>query len=229
MRERMWSMALPDCPVETAVAEGVESFLALWYGPPKHAVVVPEGSAPHALRSWWAFEKAWERALTVQNHVLGPDRLFEERGLTVFYVENQSVVLWGYAVGDDPAVSERSNDSSSDWIALGLRLSDFLLHVAVFEASFGPHGLVDNDCTADRVRGLLVGFSKLPLLAFWPGCTFHARGDLLASVTVNQPPDDPITEATTWMVMFASPTSAGLAAVDDRAPEIWDYDSRRDG
>ncbi len=194
--------ALSRNPVVAAVHEGTESFLRFWYGDPSERVVVEDGPEPEALREWWAYERAWSPPLTRQNRVLSRAELIQQGDHVVFYVENQGVVLWSYLGDGDAAVFER-NSGETVQRPLGVGMSSFLLQVAVFEASFGPNALLVGQVGESELQGLLDGFEELPLDT-WAGCRFWATGAFIANIVVNQPPDDPITEDTTWLAMFSA-------------------------
>lgn len=210
--------------IATALADGLVPFLEAWYGAPGRDPQPVVGSEPFALRHWWGCQRAWDVALATQNHILAREELFQENGLTVFYVENQAVCFWAYGGADpDPMVFGRENDASAPWRPLDTALSRFLLAVAVFEACFGPHSLVGNDFEQPNVERLLAAFTPVPLAPWWSGCTFRATDRLLAMVMPNEAPNAPVTGESRWMVMIAAQSRDDLGAVPAAR---WDYDSR---
>jgi len=208
------------------VDEGTESFLRFWYGEPSEQVLADDGPEPEALRGWWAYERAWSPPLTRQNRVLSRAELIQEDDHVVFYVENQGVVVWSYVGDGDAEVFERNRDEIARR-SLGVGMSSFLLQVAVFEASFGPYALLAGQVGEFELHGLLGGFEELPLDT-WAGCRFWATDALIANIVVNQPPDDPITEDTTWLAMFSARELDDLEDFANRHTTTWDYDSRVD-
>lgn len=209
-----------DAPrLDVAIANGTEAFLAAWYGPPPNPVVVPAGDEPLPLRQWWAWERAWDRPLTRQNVVLGPDEVFSDQNQTVFYVENQAVVYWGYGAGEDPPVSERFNDHGAAWTELGLWLSQFLTEVAIFELSFGAdHTIVANFMDAARLDRLTADLAEFPIRG-WPRARIFAGDRFIINATENPSPSD------SWMVVAATPSVEVLGGSRFTSMQ-WDYDSR---
>jgi hypothetical protein len=210
-------------PIRDVLEVGTESFLRFWYGEPSEPVVEEAGPEPEALRDWWAYERAWSPPLTRQNRVLSQAELIHEDDHVVFYVENQGVVLWSYAGAGDAEVFER-NSGETLWRPVGACVSTFLLQVAVFEASFGPNAVLAGQVGESELRGLLDGFDELPLDT-WAGCRLWATDVLIANVVVNQPPDDSITEDTTWLAMFSARELDDLEDFASRHTTSWDYDS----
>ncbi len=200
--------------IDLAIAAGTRDFLEAWYGPPPNPIVDHPGDGPDALRRWWAWEEAWGRKLTHQNSVLAHGELFEDRGQTVFYVENQAVVVWGYEGTGDPPVAERVTDADSPWVPLGVLLSAFLSQVAVLEASFGPHVVSASGIERRRLDRLTDGFTKLPP-SIWPGAHMYAGKDLLVNAYSGNAPGS---DANIWNVMVTAPTATRLAAVDEALP-----------
>ncbi|MCP3880769.1 MAG: hypothetical protein GY701_20600 [Sulfitobacter sp.] len=206
--------------IDEAIDRGPETFLEAWFGPPPDSPATPVVDAPQALGRWWAWETAWGRSLSRQNTMLRPEERFEDGDQTVFYVEAQAVMIWGYGTGDDPPVSERENDDSSPWSPLGLRLSEFLSQVLVFEASFGPHYLVVEEAGPgglNRITNGLVQFA----CTVWPGAPLY----LGRRVIVNALPLEGGAEPRAgWMVVVSGASPSDLDELADRAD--WDTDSR---
>lgn len=216
---------VPSPRIDAAVAAGTRDFLEAWYGPPPNPIVDVPGDAPDALRQWWACERAWGRKLTNQNSVLSQDELFEDSDQTVFYVENQAVMFWGYEGTGDPPVSERVTDVDAPWVQLDIALSAFLSHVAVLEASFGPNVVIASGIERPQLDRLTDGLTELPP-SIWPSAHMYAGQDLL----VNAHSDSRSrASADTWTVMVSAPSADRLGAVDEALPYRWDYDSRTDG
>ncbi len=207
--------------IDEAIERGPEAFLEAWFGPPSDSPATPVVDAPEALMRWWAWETAWGRSLTNQNTVLRPEERFEEGDQTVFYVEAHAVMIWGYGAGDDPPVSERENDDSSPWSPLGLRLSEFLSQVLVFEAaSFGPNYLViDEAGPADlnRITNGLVQFACL----VWPAAPLYLGRRVIVNALPLLGGAEP---GAGWTVVVSGASPSDLDELADRAD--WDTDSR---
>ncbi len=200
-----------------AIAAGTEAFLRAWYGDPGQPIDELLGEYPEALRLWWSWEQAWSHPLTHQNRVLGPDEVFLDGPQTVFYVENQDVVVWGYGPDSDTIVSERVNDETSPWASL----EEFLCQVAVFEATFGPHGLAASQVSDEELTMLVSDLDELHGQV-WHGARFFLGDRLLINAGREQA--DGSASKTTWTVVASAPTPAGLSQVETQ--RRWDYDSR---
>jgi hypothetical protein len=210
------------------IGDDVAEFLRAWHGPSAREPVQASTAGPLALREWWAYENAWETPLIRQNRVLRPSDIYQEAGLSVFYVENQAVWLWAHGDGSDPPVYARENDSGSQWEPVGERLSTFLHHMAVFEAILGEFTLAANDVggkVAATVRSTLV---PSPFIDWcWPGPRSNVQeGEgCLVFTCVNERPGSDVDEDSPWVLYVAGRTAQALSLFDTFGI-AWDYDSR---
>ncbi len=206
--------------IDEAIERGPEAFLEAWFGPPSDSPATPVVDAPHALTRWWAWETAWGRSLTNQNTMLRPEEQFEDGDQTVFYVEAHAVMIWGYGAGDDPQVSERVNDDSSPWSPLGLRLSEFLSQVLVFETSFGPHYLVIDEAGPADLNRVTNGLAQLACRV-WPAAPLYLGRRVIVNALPLVGGAEP---GAMSMVAVSAASPADLDELVDRAD--WDTDSR---
>lgn len=202
--KRYWPMVTGNVALAASIERGTEDFLTAWYGPSQSPIVAWPGDEPEPLRHWWSWQAAWGKPLSHQNVILGPEELYADEDRTVFYVENQAVVLWGYRGSGDPPVSERLNEASAEWIELGLTLSQFLLEVAVFEAGFGA----DNSVSASFVDEQELDHFTTDLVEYpcrgWPRSRIYAGDSLLVVATENAEPRG------SWLVVAAAPSETLL-------------------
>jgi len=201
------------------VAGDLSDFLQRWYGPairPPQPEEVPAVPAP--LGAWYAAEEAWDRRLATQNEILRASELVVEDGLTLFYVENQGVWHWAYGSGVDPEVFDRENEPGMPWSSTGARLSEFLVHAAMFEAILSSRvgaSAIDIDRRLyDSVVGPLRPVSMTPWN--WPGpdSRLFISDRLLALGGVNDRPGAPITVESLYEVFVAATSNDDLAYLD---------------
>jgi hypothetical protein len=193
--------------------DSLERFLVSWYGPPQRPVEVPAAAEhlPGPLQAWYWAVSGYSRPVTAYNIVLGPEQVHEVDGKLVFWEENQGVYEWAVDLDDDdPLVYERATVEGEPWHPTGVRLSAFLVSVAVFEAVLGARhsdsaeGLTE----AERDR-LLATLRPLPV----PGPTHAAQLYAGAGVLAFATPTSNGTaggSATRWLVLLAARTADRL-------------------
>lgn len=161
----------------------VAQFLATWYGPADRPSTVPAGAEalPPPLQAWYAAAGSYTRPVTFHNTVLAPDEVEEDDGKLVFWLEQQGVYEWATDPGDDPRVYERQPIDGEPWHPSGVRLSEFLISVAVFEAVMGAeHTAHAAELTGDRRDALLAPMRALPMPGPTLGAQLYAGPGLLA-------------------------------------------------
>ncbi len=209
--------------------EDLEEFLMHWYGPPKADPVVPDGTEPLPLRSWYGYNAAWEQELAKQNRALSPGELTVLEGKTVFYVEHHGDWLWGYGEGPNPEVFDRDSDVGAQWARTGERLDMFLWHMAVFEAALsGPYNLGANDLSVEEIE-LCTGLLDLCPFEPWrfpgPMSRLWSNDDLVVLTCANLPVGAEVTDQSRWGLFVGGRTRDALDQVNGIGV-AWDFDSR---
>lgn len=174
----------------------VSRFLANWYGPPDRDRTAPERTdLPPALNAWYEATSAYSRPLTSQNVVLGPQEVVRDGDKLIFWLENQHVYEWATeTVSDNPPVYERATGVGEPWHPTGVRLTEFLVTVAVFEAVMThEHSVCGGHLAADQLAAAVAPLRPLPV----PGPMF--QGQLYASTE---------THRGQHVIGFASPPAA---------------------
>ena len=162
--------------VEARLA-GLRQLVEYWHGP----IEATDGfsdedlegvPAPFPLRWWYRLAGRRGGILSGQNRLLAPHELtVAGDGRLPFYVENQGVYLWSTLPDGDPPVwgkFENANEVWGDveWTDEGMRLSEFLMEVCLFEAIMtAPYGAAAGwaeESTLARLR------KELPLLPLTP-------------------------------------------------------------
>jgi hypothetical protein len=115
------------------VYENLESFVVAWYGPPERDATPCDRDIPGPLRTWYELDSRWSANLAGGGWNLDEPRL--EDGKMVFWAANHAVWFWAYEPDGsaDPEVFHR--EYQEPWATQGARLSEFLLHVTMFEAT----------------------------------------------------------------------------------------------
>jgi hypothetical protein len=163
----------------------------------------------------------------VRNDVWSIDRPTVEDGKLVVWMENQGV--WEWAVdqdADDPDVYDRKNEDDEPWQPTGPRLSDFLVHVAVFETIMNPdHGAGVSGIGRNQCQDILTPLKPIPNTRWrWPGpgSSLYAGDGLLALAGPTDPDDQP-DEAHPWGLFLAARDHTGVDYLT-RLPHIqWDW------
>lgn len=196
----------------------VQRFLARWYGAPDRArTPVTRPDLPPALNAWYEATLAYSRAVTSQNRVLGPDEIVREGDKLVFWVENQHVYEWATGTGEDnPQVYERSTSVGEPWHLTGVRLTEFMVTVAVFEAIMTyEHAVYGGELTPDQLTAAVAPLRPLPLPGPMFGGQLYSTADTsdgehtIAFATPAAPED-----RSTWWVWIAAQNPTRLAHLD---------------
>lgn len=190
--------------------DSLDQFLRAWYGAPDQAGIeqLPPGLPP-ALRTWYEMAASYSAPLTTHNVFLEPDRITERGGMSLFWLENQGGYEWAYEAGEsDPLVFERATVDGEPWHATDVRLSAFLISVAVFEAIMGAeHQLYLDGISHGSHEALLAPLRPLPMPGPTVDAQLHAGDGLLAFTGPMGASDDNDRE---WWLYLASLTDAGL-------------------
>jgi hypothetical protein len=165
-----------------------------------------------------------------QNRV--PARREMDGDMLLAGVENQAVWLWGVPdSGGNPLVWERENQPGAGWTETGERLDEFLWHFTLIEAvSGGRFGLAADDVSPAALTRLTSAWTALPVKPRrWPGPdqALWTCDGLLAWTTVNDRPDSPVTDASTYSILAGARSNQDLIHVDD-AGIAWDWDPRNE-
>jgi hypothetical protein len=206
-----------------------QRFLTAWLGPPPRDT--PESAAsdlPAALANWHQQASRWDPAVTRQNRVPASREMDGE--MLLVGVENQAVWLWGVPDGSgSPPVWERENEPGASWTRTGERLDEFLWHFTLVEAVFsGRFGLGANDVSPARLARFTSAWTALPVKPWrWPGPdqALWTQDGLLAWTMVNDQPDSPVTDTSTYSIFVSARSNRDLTHIDD-ARIAWDQDSR---
>jgi hypothetical protein len=215
------------------VVRGLSGFLESWYGPPNRpAELWKISGVPEPLCAWYAAEEAWARSLAIQNAILKPSDLAIKDGLTLFYVENQDVWHWAYGSGDDPDVFDRENEPGVPWSPTGASLSEFLVHAAIFEATFASTlGATAIDIDHAHYESVVGGLRPVSMTPWtWPGpdSRLYLSDRVLAFGGVNGRPGTPTTPESLYEVFVAAKSNNDLAYLDE-LDITWQYNSRKFG
>ncbi len=202
-----------------------QRFLTAWFGTPSRDV--PESAAgdlPAALARWHRQAGRWDPPVMRQNHV--PARREMDGDMLLVGIETQSVWLWGVPdSGGNPLVWERENKPGADWTETGERVDEFLWHFTLVEAVFGGHlGLGAIDVSRADVARFTTAWTALPVKQWrWPGPdqALWTRDGLLAWTMVNDRPDSPVTDASTYSILVGARSNQDLIHLDD-ADIAWD-------
>lgn len=192
---------------------GHRRFLARWYGPPQRPGEVPIAAhrLPVPLQAWYEAVSGYSSPVPAHNTLLGPDQAYERDGKLVFWRENQEVYEWAVDLHDeDPFVYERATVEAEPWHPTGVRLSAFLVSVAVFEAVLGAqHSHHVADLTDAERDHLLAGLRPLPMPGPTHGAQLYAGPGVLAFVT----PMAGGGSSTTWSVYLAARSAEHLGEI----------------
>ncbi len=148
-------------------------------------------------------------------------------------VETQAVWLWGVpdGGGGNPLVWERENEPGAAWTETGERLDEFLWHFTLVEAVFGGrYGLGAADVSPAEHARFTRAWTPLNVKPWrWPGPnqTLWTWNGLLAWTMVNDRPDTPVTDASTYAILAGARSNQDLVPVDD-AGIAWAWDSRNE-
>jgi hypothetical protein len=208
-----------------------QRFLTAWLGPPSRDA--PESAAsdlPAALANWHRQAGRWNPPLMRQNRV--PARREMDGDMLLAGVENQAVWLWGVPDGDgNPPVWERENTPGAGWTETGELLDEFLWHFTLTEAVFGGRfGLGASDVSPADLARFTSAWTALPVKPWrWPGPGqgLWTRNRLLAWTMVNDRPDSPVTDASTYSIFVGARSNQDLIHIDDPG-NAWDWDSRNE-
>jgi hypothetical protein len=126
-------------------------------------------------------------------------------------------------------VWERENQPGAGWTRTGERLDEFLWHFTLAEAVLGGRfGLGANDVSPVHLARFTSAWTALPVKPWrWPG-PYHAlwtQDGLLAWTMVNDQPDSPVTDTSTYSIFVGARSNRDLINIDD-AGIAWDQDSR---
>jgi hypothetical protein len=216
----------------TVGPHSLECFVERWYGPPTVPAPPLSSGLRYALAHWYQLAGTYDRPLIHQNHLLEPAEFRRESGRVVFYVENQGVWLWGYDASDtarDPEVFDCEAEPGRQWLSTSESLSEFMLHVAVFEAILGsPVGAGNFGCTRYELDLILRPFARVGLPAWrWPAPEhrLYCGREILAVAGTTDLPDSPVSENSRFEVFLAGTDLDALAYLDD-LPVEWDHNSR---
>jgi hypothetical protein len=197
--------------------DGVRRFLASWYGPPQHLGAVPIAAhrLPMPLQAWYEAVSGYSSPVTAYNRVLGPDQIHERDGKLVFWQENQEVYEWAVDLHDeDPFVYERTTVEAEPWHPTGVRLSAFLVSVAVLEAVLGAQHAYHVTDLSDAQRDVLLGALRpLPMPGPTYGAQLYAGPGVLAFVTPTAGGMGEGSSSTNWSVYLAARTADRLRDV----------------
>jgi hypothetical protein len=165
-----------------------------------------------------------------QNRV--PNQREMDGDMLLVGVENQVVWLWGVRdAGDNPSVWERYNEPGADWTPTQERLDEFLWHFTLVEAVFGGrYGLGANDVSRTDLARFTRAWTALPVKPWrWPGPNqaLWTWDGLLAWTMVNDRPDSPVTDASTYSIFVSARSNHNLIHIDD-AGIAWDSDTRNE-
>jgi len=206
-----------------------QRFLTAWLGPPSRDA--PESAAsdlPAAMANWHRQAGRWDPPVTRQNRVPASREMDGE--MLLAGVENQAVWLWGVPDGgDNPLVWERENEPGAGWTQTGERLDEFLWHFTLVEAvSGGRFGRGASDVSPAHLARFTSAWTALPVKPWrWPGPdhTLWTQDRLLAWTMVNDQPDSPVTDTSTYSIFVAARSNRDLIHIDDAGID-WDRDSR---
>jgi len=153
--------------------------------------------------------------VTVHINVLMAEQTHERDGKLVFALENQEVYEWAADLhAEDPFVYERATVENEPWHLTGVRLSAFLVSVAVFEAILSAqYSYHVADVTDAELASLLTALRPLPMVGPTVGAQLYAGGDVLAIATPGDYGAEHRSPSTKWSVYFAARTADRLRDV----------------
>ena len=199
-------------------------FFADWYGPPDRTGEIPGGAErlPGPLQAWYAAASSYSTPVTFHNTILEPDEVEEHDGKLVFWLENQEVYEWAADPDDDdPLVYERATVEGEPWHATGVRLSAFLVSVAVFEAVLGAEHLIHAaDLTGAERDALLAPLRPLPMPGPTVGAQLYAGDGLLAFVGPHRDAEQTPTPSTTCWAYLAATDAHRLRTLRSSATSL---------
>ncbi len=208
--------------------------MAWWHGAQRGEHAVPGVERlPAALKRFHTSYGLAADAFVV-NQLLPPADVAEDDGVTVFYIEEQAVYLWGVATedlaADDPPVHCRENEPGKPWIRESPSVSVFLLQMLVMSAALnGPHGAAAAWLSPQAAERVLAPLARLDLPPWhWPGlpARWYAGDDAVAFTAPNPSPDDDgHPHLSVWI---GSRTEDAVKFVEPHLDDAWDYYSPRD-
>jgi hypothetical protein len=215
-------------------AEAVDGFMVRWHGAQATENAPPGAQQlPAVLRRFYESYGTAVDAFLV-NHLLPAAEVAEDGGVTVFYVEEQAVYLWGIATADlaseDPPVHCRENEPSEPWFRESPSVSTFLVQMLVMSAALnGPHGASAAWLSPEETEHILAPLARLDLPPWhWPGhpARWYAGYDTVAFTAPNlTPEDDGHPHLSVWV---GSLTEDGVKFIEPHLNDAWDYYSPRD-
>ncbi|WP_344922665.1 hypothetical protein, partial [Plantactinospora mayteni] len=128
---------------------------------------------PRELVEWHEISAQWGGEITSHNYAIPLAELAEEDGKIPFWVEKQGTWVWAFdPKSEDSSVYEREpSDEPTPWRRAGERLSDFLIHATILEATLGaPAAKVAQGVPPDWLWSG-EGSHELP----FPPCNWPAR------------------------------------------------------
>jgi hypothetical protein len=209
----------------------LEELVEWWHGPIPASAEQPsltgriDASLPLPLR--WLYGRFGTRSefFSHQNYLLPPERLEVVAGGRVrFYAENQGVYVWATASsGDDPPVWGRFNQEDLPWDEEAVSLSEFLIQVALFEATMGaPFGASAAWLPASKLRRVCEVLAPVPLGPWrWPSdpTRFYASGGALMFAAPNGEQDGRLG----FSVWVGAKTRDPLSFLTDIVDDAWEY------
>jgi hypothetical protein len=197
--------------------DSVRRFFATWYGPPDRVGGIPGAAErlPSPLRAWYEAASSYSTPVMFHNMILDPGEVGEVDGKLVFWLESQEVYEWAADPDDDdPLVYERATVDGEPWHPTGVRLSAFLVSVAVFEAVLGAeHSLHVEDLAKTARDGRLAQLRPMPVPGPTIGAQLYAGDGLLAFVGPHGDAERPLTPSTRWWVYLAATDPERLRTV----------------
>jgi hypothetical protein len=208
---------------------------------------------PETLRWWYQLVGKRKGMLCCQNYFLDPLKLeIDADGKMVFFCENQGVYLWAtlpaqparraqrvstkhlfddsvdepgdlLSVEEDPPVWGRLNEVSKPWVEEGMKLSEFLIQVCMFElimaAPYGASAAWADEATLKRVTNAL---KELPLPPWrWP--EFPTRFFYGNGAFVTACPNGTFEGKQGYSIWAGANTEHPLAFLKEIVDEGWEY------
>jgi hypothetical protein len=211
--------------------ETLRRLIEYWHGPLRPGLGLSDEELqgkplPRPLRWWYQLGGRRDGVMGGQNFLLAPHELtIDDEGRLTFYVENQAVYLWStLADGDDPPVWGKFGGTDQAWAEEGMRLTEFLVEICLFEAIFSaPFGAAAGCATESTLARLRGELTPLPLSPWrWPNypSQFFAREGAFMFAA----PYDDCGEPVAFSVWIGAKTAGPLTflngIVDDRE---WEY------
>ncbi|GIH12496.1 hypothetical protein Raf01_06680 [Rugosimonospora africana] len=142
-------------------------------------------------------------------------------------MENQGVWEWGVDPNvDDPDVYDRENEPGQAWQRTGVRLSTFLIHVAVFEAIWSAkHGASAPGLSRHRCQDILAPLKPIPHAAWrWPTSGTHLlAGDGILAIAGPAEHHESRVEASDWEVFLAARDHSAMEYLADLSDIEWEW------